>query len=76
MMSPHEISRDLNNALLIMIFQKENCPLLFAIILPLVAAQAVRWSGIPKVARSLLSQCSKSCGLQPIPHCSVQHVER
>ena len=38
-----------------------------------VAAQAVRWSGIPKVARSRLAQCSKSCDLQP--HCSVQYVE-
>ena len=40
-----------------------------------VAAQAVRWSGIPKVARSRLTQCSKSCDLQPSPHCSVQYVE-
>ena len=31
----------------------------------LVAAQAVRWSGIPRVARSRLTQCSKSCDLQP-----------
>ena len=38
------------------------------------AAQAVRWSGIPKVARSHVTQCSKPCDLQPIPHCSVQYV--
>ena len=31
-----------------------------------MAAQAVRWSGIPKVARSRFSQCSKSCDLQCI----------
>ena len=30
--------------------------------------------GIPKVARSRLTQCSKSCDLQPIPHCSVHAV--
>ena len=40
-----------------------------------MAAQAARWSGIPKVARSRLSQCSKSCDLQPSLHCSVQYVE-
>ena len=38
-------------------------------------SQAVRWSGIPKVARSQLTQCSKSSDLQPSPHCSVQYVE-
>ena len=43
--------------------------------IPWVAAQAVRLSGIPNVARSRLSQCSKSCDLQPSPHCSVQYVE-
>ena len=43
--------------------------------IPWVAAQAVRSSGIPKVARSRLTQCSKSCDLQPSPHCSVQYVE-
>ena len=31
-------------------------------------------SGIPKVPRSRLSQCSKSCELQPSPHCSVQYM--
>ena len=36
---------------------------------------AVRWAGIPKVARSRLTQCSKSCDLQLSPHCSVQYVE-
>ena len=40
--------------------------------IPWVAAQSVRWSGTPKVARSLLTQCSKSCDLQPSPHCTVQ----
>ena len=35
-----------------------------------MAAQAVRWSGIPKVARSRLTECSKSCDLQPSPHWS------
>ena len=30
-----------------------------------MAAQAVHWPGVPKVARSHLSQCSKSCYLQP-----------
>ena len=25
----------------------------------------MRWTGVPKVARSHLSQCSKSCDLQP-----------
>ena len=40
-----------------------------------MVAQAVRWSGIPKVARSWLTQCSKSCDLQPSPHCTVQYVE-
>ena len=38
-----------------------------------MAAQAVRSSGIPKVARSRLTLCSKSYDLQP--HCSVQYVE-
>ena len=42
---------------------------------PWVAARAVRWSGIPNVARSRLTQCSKSCDLQPSSHCSVQNVE-
>ena len=41
----------------------ENNDSLF--IIPWVAAQAVRWSGFPKVARSPLAQCSKSCDLQP-----------
>ena len=43
--------------------------------IPWVAAQAVGLSGIPKDARSRLTQCSKSCDLQPSPHCSVQYVE-
>ena len=30
------------------------------------------FSGIPKIARSWLTQCSKSCDLQPNPHCNVQ----
>ena len=39
----------------------------------LSGAQAVRWPGIPKVTRSRLTACSKSCDLQP--HCTVQYVE-
>ena len=40
-------------------------PLLpFLLLIPWVAAQTVRWCGIPKVARSRLTQCSKSCDLQ------------
>ena len=35
------------------------------LLIPWVAAQAVRWSGIPKVARSRLSQCSKSYVCSP-----------
>ena len=31
--------------------------------IPRVAAQAVRWAGIPMVARSILTRCSKSCDL-------------
>ena len=34
-------------------------------------AQEVRWSGIPKVARSRLAQCSKSCDMQRSPQCSM-----
>ena len=30
-----------------------------------MAAQAVHWPGVKKVACSHLSQCSKSCDLQP-----------
>ena len=36
-----------------------------------MAAQAVRWSGIRKVARSKLTQCSKSCDLQPALQCAI-----
>ena len=36
-----------------------------------MAAQAVRWPGVPKVARSHLSQCSKSCDLQPALNCAI-----
>ena len=32
-----------------------------------MAAQAERWPGIPKVARSRLTECS--------PHCTVQYLE-
>ena len=42
------------------------------ILLCWVAAQAVRWSGIPKVARSRLTECSKSCDLQPKLHCAIR----
>ena len=34
--------------------------------------EAPHWSGIPNIARSRLSQCSKSCDLQSSPHCGVQ----
>ena len=36
---------------------------------------AVRWSGILKVERSRLTQCIKSCDLQPSLHCSMQYME-
>ena len=39
-----------------------------------VAAQAVRWPGVPKVARSHLSQCSKSCDLQPALNCAIRDL--
>ena len=38
---------------------------LLAFFLPSVATQAVHFLGIPKVARSWLTECSKSCDLQP-----------
>ena len=34
--------------------------------------KAVRWPGVPKVARSHLSQCSKSCDLQPALNCAIR----
>ena len=37
-----------------------------------MAAQAVRWPGIPKVARSRLIECSKSCYLQDAYHCAIR----
>ena len=40
-----------------------------------MAAQAVHWSGIPKVTRSWQTHCSKSYDLQPSPLCSVQYVD-
>ena len=43
--------------------------------IPWVAAQAVRWPGIPKVARSRLTQCSKSCDLQPALHCAIRGAQ-
>ena len=43
--------------------------------MPWVAAPAVRWSGIPKVARSRLSQCSKSCDLQPALQCAIRGAQ-
>ena len=51
-----------------------NC-ILYNDMYTLSGAQAVRWSGILKVACSRLAQCSKSCDLQLSPHCSVQYVE-
>ena len=43
--------------------------------IPSVAAQAVRWPHVPKVARSHLSQCSKSCDLQPALNCAVRGAQ-
>ena len=40
-----------------------------------MAAQAVRWRGVPKVARSHLSQCSKSCDLQPALNCAISGAQ-
>ena len=40
-----------------------------------MAAQAVRWPGIPKVARSRLTECSKSCDLQPALHCAIRGAQ-
>ena len=42
---------------------------------PWVAAQAVRWPSIPKVARSRLTECSKSCDLQPALHCAIHGAQ-
>ena len=43
--------------------------------IPWVAAQAVRWPGVPKVARSYLSQCSKSCDLQPALNSAIRGAQ-
>ena len=45
--------------------------------IPWVAAQAVRWSGIPKVARSRFAHCSKYCDLQPSPalQCAIRGAQ-
>ena len=40
-----------------------------------MAAQAVRWPSVPKVARSHLSQCSKSCDLQPALNCAIRGAQ-
>ena len=40
-----------------------------------MAAHAVGWPGVPKVARSNLSQCSKSCDLQPALNCAIHGAE-
>ena len=40
-----------------------------------MAAQAVRWPGVLKVARSYLSQCSKSCDLQPALNCAIRGAQ-
>ena len=58
----------------------ENKPIVHANnsnFIPWVAAQAVRWSGIPKVARSQLTQSSKSCDLQPSPslQCAISAAQ-
>ena len=36
---------------------------------------AVRWPGIPKVARSRLTACNKSCDLQPALHCAIRGAQ-
>ena len=43
--------------------------------IPRVAAQAGRWSGIPEVARSQLTQCSKACDLQPVLQCAIRGAQ-
>ena len=53
----------------------DKCECSISRCIPLVAAQAVRWSGTPKVARSWLTQCSKSSDLQPTPNFTLQYVE-
>ena len=40
-----------------------------------VATQAVCWPGIPKVARSRLNECSKSCDLPPTLHCAIRGAQ-
>ena len=40
-----------------------------------MAAQAVRWPGIPKGARSRLTECSKSCDLQSALHCAIRGAQ-
>ena len=40
--------------------------------IPWVATKAVRWPGVPKVARLYLSQCSKSRDLQPALNCTIR----
>ena len=42
------------------------------ILYTLSGTQAVRWPGVPKAARSYLSQCSKSCDLQPALNCAIR----
>ena len=34
-----------------------------------------RWPGVPKVARSHLSQCSKSCDLHPALNCAIRGAQ-
>ena len=38
-------------------------------------SQAVRWPGVPKVAHSRLTECSKSCDLQPALHCAIRGAQ-
>ena len=49
--------------------------LLFSSGTPSDQRQAVRWSGIPKVARSRLTEWSKSCDLQPALHCAIRGAQ-
>ena len=59
--------------ILLSIFRYER--LLCRRIIPWVAAQSVRWPGVPKVARSHLSQCSKSCDFQPALNCAIRGAQ-
>ena len=48
---------------------------IYSHIIPWVAARAVCWPDIPKVARSRLTECSKSSDLQPALHCAIRGAQ-